>query len=252
MYLKTKEDIVLMRKAGERVARILDEMAQLAVPGISTKELDSFAESRCKELNCIPAFKGYRGFPYSVCISINEESIHGMPSDKRFLRSGDIVGLDFGVVYGGWYGDSAKTIGVGKISDEAERLIQVTRESLNQGISQCRPGHTLGDIGHAVQDYAEGSGFSVVKEFCGHGIGKALHEEPHVLNYGKAGVGLVLEAGMVLALEPMINAGKPGVKTLKDGWTVVTKDKSLSAHFEHTVLITPEGPEILTKYERNK
>ncbi len=238
-----------MRKAGAIVARILDDMAQMAAPGISTGELDRFAESRIKELGAKPAFKGYNGFPACVCISVNQEVVHGIPSNKRILKEGDIVGLDFGVIYDGWYGDSARTVAVGKITSEAQKLLDVTRESLYRGIAECREGNRVFDIGHAVQNYVENFGYGVVREFVGHGIGRALHEDPQVPNYGPKGKGPALKVGMVLAIEPMINAGSHEVKVLKDGWTAVTTDNSLSAHFEHTVAITANGPEILTSLQ---
>lgn len=244
--LKSERELSLMRKAGGIVALILEEMIAMAKPGISTGELDRYAESRCKELKSLPAFKGYHGFPASVCISINDEVVHGIPSPKRILKDGDIVGLDFGVIYEGWYGDSARTVAVGKVAPQVQALLDVTRESLMRGIEQCREGNRVFDIGHAVQNYVEGFGYSVVREFVGHGIGRALHEEPQVPNYGPKGKGTQLKVGMVLAIEPMINAGGHEVKVLKDGWTAVTVDRSLSAHFEHTVAITPKGPEILT------
>jgi methionyl aminopeptidase len=244
--LKSDRELDLMRKAGGIVSRILDEMAEMVAPGITTGELDRFAEKRTLELGAKPAFKGYHGFPATVCISVNEEVVHGIPSSKRALKEGDIVGLDFGVIYDGWYGDSARTIAVGKIAPEAQKLIDVTRESLLKGIEQAREGNRVFDIGHAVQNYVEGFGYSVVREFVGHGIGRALHEEPQIPNYGPKGKGLLLKVGMVLAIEPMINAGSHEVKVLGDGWTAVTMDRSLSAHFEHTVAITPKGPEILT------
>lgn len=244
--LKSENELNAMRKAGRATAQILDEMAKMVRPGITTGELDRYAESRIKELGCKPAFKGYHGFPGCVCISVNEEVVHGIPSPKRALKDGDIVGLDFGLICDGWYGDSARTIAVGKITPDAQKLMDVTRESLMRGIEQCRPGNRLFDIGHAVQNYVESFGYSVVREFVGHGIGRALHEDPQVPNFGPKGKGLVLKAGMVLAIEPMINAGTHEVRVLADGWTAVTADRSLSAHFEHTVAITPNGPEILT------
>jgi methionyl aminopeptidase len=245
--LKSERELDLMRKSGGIVAKILDEMCQMAKPGMTTAELDRFAEMRTREMGAIPAFKGYHGFPASVCISVNEEVVHGIPSKKRVLKDGDIVGLDFGVIYEGWFGDSARTVGVGSISADAQKLLDVTKESLNQGILQAREGNRVFDIGHAVQNYVEGFGYSVVREFVGHGIGRALHEEPQVPNYGPKGKGLQLKVGMVIAIEPMINAGSHEVKVLGDGWTAVTQDRSLSAHFEHTVAITPNGPEILTR-----
>lgn len=244
--LKSNQELDLMRKAGSIVARILEDMVQMAKPGVSTGEIDKFAEKRIYELGAKPAFKGYHGFPACVCISVNDEVVHGIPSPKRVLKDGDIVGLDFGVVYQGWYGDSARTVAVGSVRPETQKLLDVTRESLMKGIDQCRAGNRVFDIGHAVQNYVEGFGFSVVREFVGHGIGRALHEEPQVPNYGPKGKGTQLKVGMVLAIEPMINAGGHEVKVLADGWTAVTVDRSLSAHFEHTVAITPNGPEILT------
>jgi methionyl aminopeptidase len=244
--LKSDRELNLMRKAGGIVAQILHEMVEMAQPGISTGELDKFAESRIKDLGALPAFKGYHGFPACVCISVNDEVVHGIPSAKRVLKDGDIVGLDFGVIYEGWYGDSARTVPVGKISQDAQKLLDTTQEGLMRGIQQCREGNRVFDIGHAIQNYVEGFGYSVVREFVGHGIGRALHEEPQVPNYGPKGKGLLLKTGMVLAIEPMINAGSHEVKVLKDGWTAVTVDRSLSAHFEHTVAITAQGPEILT------
>jgi len=247
IYLKTKQEIDAMRESGQKVAQVLSELSLLAVPGATTKGLDLYAEARCKELHCTPAFKGYKGFPGCVCISVNEECIHGIPSDRKLLE-GDIVGLDFGVVYNGWYGDSARTIKVGKVSSQAEHLLTVTQQALNYGIGMCCEGKTTGDIGAAIQGYAEMWGFGVVKEFTGHGIGRALHEDPSVLNYGKVGEGFPLKVGMVLAIEPIITYGSPEIKTLKDGWTVSTRDGSLAAHFEHTIAITENGPEILTRY----
>lgn len=245
--LKSDRELELMRRAGGIVAQILEEMGEMVKPGISTADLDRYAELRTKELGAVSAFKGYHGFPACVCISINDEVVHGIPSKKRILREGDIVGLDFGVAYEGWYGDSARTFPVGTISPEASKLIEVTRESLNRGIAECVEGNRVLDIGYAVQKYVEGFGYSVVREFVGHGIGRALHEDPQVPNYGAKGKGLVLKAGMVLAVEPMINAGGQEVRVQADGWTAVTVDHSLSAHFEHTVAITARGPEILTR-----
>jgi methionyl aminopeptidase len=244
--LKSEREIDLMRRAGAAVGQILQEMIEMVEPGISTGELDKFAESRCKDLGVKPAFKGYHGFPACVCISINEEIVHGIPSARRFLNEGDIVGLDFGVSRDGWFGDSAKTVVVGKASKAAMDLIRATEESLNRAIAQAREGNRVFDIGHAVQNYVEPLGYGVVREFVGHGIGRALHEEPQVPNYGPKGKGLALKAGMVLAIEPMITAGSHEVQVLEDGWTAVTRDRSLSAHFEHTVAITSRGPEILT------
>jgi methionyl aminopeptidase len=246
--LKSERELAQMRKVGGVVARILGELCQMAAPGLSTWEIDQFAESRCKELGVIPAFKGYRGFPATVCISLNDEVVHGIPSPKRVLKEGDIVGLDFGVSLDGWYGDSARTVAIGKVTPKVQQLLDVTAESLRQGVQECYEGNRIFDIGHAVQNYVERHGYSVVREFVGHGIGRALHEDPQVPNYGAKGKGTSLKVGMVLAIEPMVNAGSCEVKILKDGWTAVTLDHSLSAHFEHTVAITPKGPEILTLF----
>lgn len=245
--LKSSRELEMMRIAGKAVAQILDEMAKKVAPGLTTGELDSYAERRCKELGVVPAFKGYQGFPGCVCISVNDEVVHGIPSNKRVLKNGDIVGLDFGVHHQGWYGDSARTVAVGAVSEAAQKLMDATEKCLQLGIEQARPGNRVFDIGHAIQKYVEALGFGVVREFVGHGIGRALHEDPQVPNFGPKGKGLELKVGMVLAIEPMINAGKPDVRVLKDGWTAVTVDRSLSAHFEHTVAITENGPEILTR-----
>ena len=246
--LKSDREIQAMRKAGAITAQILHELAEKVAPGISTFDLDKIAESRCKELGVIPAFKNYHGFPACLCSSINDEVVHGIPSKKRILKKGDIISLDFGVIADGWFGDTATTVAVGEVSEEAKKLLKVTRESLNLGIAQCRPGYRLFDIGYAIQNYVEGFGYGVVREFVGHGIGRALHEDPQVPNFGPKGKGPTLKAGMVLAIEPMINAGTHQVKVLSDGWTAVTLDRSLSAHFEHTVAITAQGPEILTVF----
>jgi methionyl aminopeptidase len=244
--LKSERELKLMRIACQAVARILDEMCRMVAPGMTTAEIDRFAESRIKDLKMKPAFKGYHGYPAVVCISINDEVVHGIPSKKRILKNGDIVGLDFGVHHEGWYGDSARTVAVGQITSQARQLLEVTQTGLLKGIEQCREGNRLFDIGHAVQNYVEPFGYGVVREFVGHGIGRALHEDPQVPNFGPKGKGLPLKVGMVLAIEPMVNAGSHEVRVLEDGWTAVTVDHSLSAHFEHTVAITPSGPEILT------
>lgn len=244
--LKSERELQIMRKAGKIVAQILAEMAEMAKPGVTTGDIDRFAEGRIKDLGAVPAFKGYHGFPGVVCLSINDEVVHGIPSPKRVLKDGDIIGIDFGVIYDGWYGDSARTVAVGKIPPQTQNLLDITKQSLEAGIAECREGNRLYDIGHAVQTVAEGAGYSIVREFVGHGIGKALHEDPQVPNFGAKGKGIPLKAGMVLAIEPMVNAGRHEVRVLNDGWTAVTVDHSLSAHFEHTVAITPDGPEILT------
>lgn len=244
--VKSASEIGAMRAAGAIVGDILVKLSGLVAPGLTTGEIDRIARAELKARGAKPAFLNYHGFPGVICISINSEVVHGIPSDKRALKDGDIVGLDFGAVIDGWYGDSAVTVGVGKISDDAAKLIRVTRESLEKGIGAVKAGARLGDVGFAVQSYAEANGYSVVREFVGHGIGRALHEDPPVPNYGKPGTGGRLKAGMTIAIEPMVNMGGPEVKTLEDGWTAVTKDGKLSGHFEHTVLVTETGAEILT------
>ncbi len=247
VQLKSQAEIDKMRKAGAIVAQVLQEIEELVKPGVSTADLDLFAQSRTKELGAKPAFKGYHGFPATLCVSVNEEVVHGIPSSKRILREGDVVGIDFGVILDGWFGDSARTFPVGKISADAAKLLEVTEKSLFLGMEEARSGNHLFDIGYAIQKYVESFGYSVVREFVGHGIGRSLHEDPQVPNFGIKGKGLILKPGMVLAIEPMINAGKPDVKVLADGWTAVTVDRKLSAHFEHTIAITDVGYEILTK-----
>jgi methionyl aminopeptidase len=236
-----------MHQAGLIVWEVLNELRLMVEPGISTLELDKVAERRTAEHKARPAFKGYRGYPASLCASINQEVVHGIPSASRKLREGDIVSLDFGVELDGYFGDAAVTVPVGKVKPELETLLRVTRESLDHGIEQARVGNRLSDIGSAVQKWVERHGFSVVREFVGHGIGTKMHEEPNVLNYGEPGHGPRLQEGMVLALEPMVNMGEPGVRVLADEWTAVTNDGKPSAHFEHTVAITANGPRILTR-----
>jgi methionyl aminopeptidase len=235
-----------MRTANVLVAEILAELAAEARPGVTTADLDHLAEKRVVEAGAVPAFKGYRGYPATLCASVNEEVVHGIPSQGRRLNEGDIISLDMGVLVDGFYGDSAVTVGVGTIGADAEKLLVVTEEALYRGIEAARVGGRLSDIGHAIQMWVEEHGFSVVREFVGHGIGTKLHEEPQIPNYGQPGRGPRLSEGMVLAIEPMVNIGRASVKVLPDGWTAVTKDGSLSAHFEHTVAVTGEGPMILT------
>ncbi len=242
---KSPVELERMAAANALVARILAELASVASPGVTTRELDALAERRIREAGARPAFKGYRGYPATLCASVNEQVVHGIPSDRRLVE-GDIVSLDMGVVLDGFYGDAAVTVGVGRISDEAARLLRVTEAALAEAIGCVRVGARVSDISHAIQRVVEGQGFSVVREFVGHGIGTQLHEEPQIPNYGEPGRGPRLAEGMVLAIEPMVNAGRPGVKVLADGWTAVTKDGSLSAHFEHTVAVTANGPRILT------
>jgi len=246
IIIKSNDEIARMRKPNRIVAELLDYLEGMIHPGMTTKELDTRAEEFIVKHGGRPAFKGYHGFPATICASINEEVVHGIPG-KRRLKEGDIVGIDLGVIFDGFYGDAAKTFAVGKIDRQAQRLLEVTEASLYKGIEQAIPGNRLYDISHAVQVHAEGAGFSVVRDFVGHGIGRELHEEPQVPNYGPPHQGPKLEAGMTIAIEPMINEGTWQVKVLKDGWTVVTADGRRSAHFEHTIAITENGPEILTK-----
>jgi methionyl aminopeptidase len=248
--LKSAREIEVMRRANIIVAEILQELKQRVAPGVTTLDLDALAEELTIKKKATPAFKGYnvagRVFPRCLCASINEEIVHGIPS-HRALRDGDIIGLDFGVIYSGFYGDSALTVGVGRVSDDAKRLVEVTERALYNGIEQLREGKRLGDLGFTVQQTAETAGFSVVRAFVGHGIGKKLHEEPPVPNFGEPDRGLRLKEGMVLAIEPMINAGGSEVEIKEDGWTAVTKDGSWAAHFEHSVAITKNGPYILSQ-----
>ena len=244
--VKSKDELATMRQAGAVVADILALLSGQIKPGMTTGEIDKIAREELKKRGAKPAFLNYHGFPGVICLSINHEVVHGIPSDKRKLVEGDIIGVDFGCVIDRFYGDSAVTIGVGKISPEAAKLIRVTRESLMKGIEAVKAGARVGDIGAAVQAHAEAEGYGVVREFVGHGIGRALHEEPPIPNYGKAGTGPRLKAGMTIAIEPMINIGTADVETLGDGWTAVTKDRKLSAHFEHTVAVTETGYDILT------
>ena len=248
--LKSPREIEVMRRANLVVAEVLQELKRRVAPGITTLDLDAIAEEMTLKKNAIPAFKGYnvagRIYPRCLCASVNEEIVHGIPAN-RALREGDIVGLDYGVIYEGFYGDSAITVGVGKVSEEAQRLMDVTEQSLAEGIDQLREGKRLGDFGSVVQRRAESAGYSVVRAFVGHGIGKKLHEEPPVPNYGEPDRGLRLKEGMVLAVEPMVNVGGYEVEIKEDGWTAVTKDGSLAAHFEHSVAITRDGPYILSR-----
>jgi methionyl aminopeptidase len=245
IVVKTRAQIDKMRQAGRLVGQTLDLIARLARPGIRTIELDAAAEEFIVSQGAIPAFKGYMGYPATLCVSINDEVVHGIPSDRR-LEEGQIVSVDVGVNCDGWYGDAARTLCIGEVSDQAKRLLSVTQEALSRGIAQARSGNRLGDISSAVQTYAEEHGYSVVRELVGHGIGQRMHEEPQVPNFGRPHTGPELRAGMVLAIEPMLNVGGCEVSFDADKWTVRTADGSLSAHFEHTVAITEDGPEILT------
>ena len=242
---KSPAELEKMRAANQLVAQILDELAAMVAPGVSTADLDAAAESKVRAAGAEPAFKGYRGYPATLCASVNEQVVHGIPN-KAPLKAGDIVSLDMGVKLNGYYGDSAVTVAVGQVRDEVARLLRVTQEALEKGIARVRVGGRISDIGHAIQTHVEAHGFSVVREFVGHGIGASLHEEPQIANYGEPGRGPRLAEGMTLAIEPMVNMGKPAVKVLSDGWTAVTRDGSLSAHFEHTVAVTKDGPLVLT------
>jgi len=243
---KSANELETMREAGRISARALRLVGEAVRPGISTAELDAIAESAIRADGAQPAFKGYHGFPATLCTSLNSQVVHGIPSSKIVLTEGDVLSVDVGAIFGGYYGDNAATFPVGVVSDDAARLLDTTAESLHAGIAQCVVGNHLHDIGAAVQAVAEAQGFGVVREYVGHGIGRAMHEDPNVPNYGTPGTGPRLEKGMVLAIEPMINAGTHAVDALSDGWTVVTRDGSLSAHFEHTVAVTDDGPLILT------
>jgi len=242
---KSREEIETMDRCNRVVAQILAALAKAVAPGVTTAELDRLAEKMCRDAAVRPAFKGYRGYPCVLCASVNEEVVHGIPSAKKVLKEGDIVGLDFGVVLEGYYGDAAVTVPVGRISREADDLLRVTRESLRKGIQAARAGARLSDISAAVQAHVEAQGYSVVREFVGHGIGTSLHEDPQVPNYGTPGSGPVLKEGLALAIEPMVNVGGPAVRIHTDGWTASTLDGSLSAHFERSIAITENGPLLL-------
>jgi len=247
IHLKSPKEIEIMKGASRIVAEILLELREQVREGVTTADLDRIAEESTLKKKAKPAFKGYRGFPASVCISVNDQVVHGIPSPRRMLKNGDIVGLDFGVIYDGYYGDSAVTVPVGEIPPDIERLVRVTEQSLYRAIEQALPGNFISDISAAVQRVAEANNFGIVREFCGHGIGRSLHEDPPVLNYVQNGKGPKIKPGFVLAIEPMINLGTDKVKILEDGWTVITADGKPSAHFEHTIAVTADGPEILTK-----
>jgi len=243
---KSWSELQTMARACRIVVEALDALEVAAVPGVSTKDMDRLAREHIERAGARPAFLGYRGYPATLCISVNEEVVHGIPGPRK-LREGDIVGLDLGCIVDGFFGDAARTVAVGRAGDDARRLMKVTRESLLAGIDVCRPGKRVGDIGHAVQTHAEGHGYSVVREFVGHGIGTSLHEEPQVPNYGPPGRRERLVPGMCLAIEPMVNVGGSEVEVLSDGWTAITLDRSLSAHFELSVAVTPFGPWILSE-----
>lgn len=245
MYIKSDRELELMRAAGKIVAETFEKLKEVIKPGITTKELDRIAHRFIRDNKGIPAFLGYSGYPASICTSVNEEVVHGIPG-RRMLKDGDIVGIDIGAIYEGYYGDAARTFEVGNVSEKAKRLIEITKNSFFRGITMAVEGKRLQDISHAIQTYVESNGYSVVRDLVGHGIGKNMHEEPQVPNFGETGKGPRLKSGLTIAIEPMVNEGKYHVKTLSDGWTVVTVDGSLSAHYENTIAITAGEPEILT------
>lgn len=248
IILKTPDEIEIMARASKVVAETIQALKREVRPGITTEDLDRIAEDFIRSRGGIPAFKGYRNYPKTLCASVNEQVVHGIPSKQRVLKEGDIIGLDLGAIVDGFYGDSAVTVPVGKVPSKVAELLRVTEEALYKGIEQAVVGNRLSDISHAVQRHAEAAGFSVVTDFVGHGIGRQLHEDPQVPNYGRPGQGPRLQVGMVLAIEPMVNMGHSAVRILDDQWTAVTQDGSLSAHFEHTIAIQPEGPpRILTR-----
>jgi methionyl aminopeptidase len=244
--LKSAREIALMRAGGHILADVVDRLREAVKPGLSTLEIDEDVEAFIRSRGALPAFKGYRGFPATVCISINEEVVHGIPSAHRRIKEGDIVGLDLGCIVEGYYADCAFTLAIGDVPPKVQELLDVTRESLDVAIAECRAGRRLSDVSHAVQAHVERHGFSVVRAFVGHGIGRALHEDPQIPNFGDPGRGPQLRPGMVLAIEPMVTMGSWEVKVLDDGWTAVTRDGSLAAHFEHTIAVTDDGPEVLT------
>jgi len=243
---RSQAEVDTLRRVNQLVGRILAELRAMVAPGVTTQDIDEVAERRVREAGAVAAFKGYHGYPATICASLNEQVVHGIPSSKRPLVEGDILSIDMGAKLDGFFGDCAVTVPVGRVSPEAASLLKVTEEALFHGIDAVKPGARVSDIGAAVQQHVEAHGFSVVREFVGHGIGTALHEEPQIANYGPGGRGPRLAEGMVLAIEPMVNVGKAAVKVLNDGWTAVTRDGSLSAHFEHTVVVTRDGCEILT------
>jgi methionyl aminopeptidase len=249
IILKSPREIKIMYQSNQIVAETHAYLAEVIKPGITTAEIDRLGEEFIRKKGAVPSFKGYSGYPASICVSINEEVVHGIPSRKRVIKEGDLVSLDIGAFYEGFHGDAARSLGVGKMSKEAGRLIQVTRDSFYHGLEKAFANNRLSDISHEIQSYAESNGFSVVREYVGHGIGRKMHESPQIPNFGLPGRGPLLKIGMVLAIEPMINAGNYAVKVLADGWTVVTKDGSLSAHYENTLAITEEGPLILSEIE---
>jgi len=245
--IKTPQELAIMREGGSMLSQIMEELILQVGPGVSTKQLDKIAEQKIREAGATPAFLNYQGFPATLCASVNEEVVHGVPSEEKVLKKGDIITLDLGLIHHKYYLDMARTIPVGEISPETARLVRVTEEALQLGIAKVRPGIQIGDIGNTIQSFVESQGFGVVRELCGHGIGKELHEEPQVLNYGERGDGPTLVEGMVICIEPMVTMGDFNIKRGKDGQTFITRDGSLSAHFEDTIAVTPDGAEVLTR-----
>ncbi len=248
IILKGKEEKEKMKKSNRIVAKLLSEIEEKIKPGVSTLELDEFAEKFIRKEGAIPGFKGYKGYPATLCVSVNEEIVHGIPSKDKVLKEGDIVSVDVGTIVDGFYGDGAKTYGVGEIDESAKKLMKVTEESLYVGIKSAVAGNRISDISHAIQEHVEKNGFSVVRQFVGHGIGRNLHEDPQIPNYGPPGRGPEIRVGMTLAIEPMVCEGSFEVEILSDGWTAICKDRSRSAHFEHTIFVSEDGPEILTRF----
>ena len=250
IHLRSGDEVAAIRASARMVAECLDHLETLVAPGVTTADLDRAAEEFVRAKKALPAFKGYRGYPATLCVSVNDVVVHGIP-DATVLADGDVVGCDMGVILDGWYGDSARTFAVGSVDEESRRLLEVTRGAMHAGIAQAVEGNRIGDIGHAVQSHVEAAGFSVVRDLVGHGIGRQLHEDPQVPNYGRPGRGLKLTVGQVLAIEPMVNVGRPDVYTKGDGWTVVTRDGRRSAHFEHTIAVGRATPEILSTSPRS-
>lgn len=248
--VKSSKDIEAMREGGRILAVIMDQVSKEAVPGVATKDLDRLAESLIFQFGGEPSFKGYNRFPAAMCVSINEEVVHGVPSE-RVIKDGDLVSLDLGIFFKGFHTDMAVTVGVGNVSLEIQRMIRVTKKALKRGIKKAKVGNTFGDIGNTIERYVESQGFNIVRELCGHGIGKRLHEDPQILNFGKRHIGPAIKAGMTFCIEPMVVQGDWHVEKVKDGQSYATKDKSWAAHFEHTIAATPDGPEILTRIDKN-
>lgn len=247
IHLKSKDELRQMREAGLIAAEILEDICSAAKPGVSTWELDKIAAKGIDKHKVVSAFLGYHGYPAVLCTSINSVVVHGIPRKNEVLKDGDIIGIDFGIFKHGFCADTARTVCVGNVSDEKRALVDAAREALESAIQLCRPGNRLGDLGHTIQSYAESRGYSVVRQFVGHGTGRQMHEDPQVPNFGEAGTGKRMKSGLVIAVEPMVNAGTPEVEVLDDNWTAVTKDRSMSAHFEHTIAVTDDGPWVLTR-----